>query len=160
MAEAVQTRTVTTVEELKTLIGQELGHGGWFEITQADVDTFAGITGDDQWIHVDPERAKSSSFGGTIAHGLLTLSLKTMLQRNWTGIRLNLPTKMRVNYGINRVRFPAPVKVGKRIRMHTTLVSVEEPAPNVCQTVNLNRVEIEGEEKPAMVAEVITRIYL
>ena len=156
----IDSRTVETVDELKTLVGQELGVGEWFEITQERVDAFAEVTGDHQWIHVDAERAASTPFGGTIAHGFLTLSLLPLLRRDWQGVRVDLHPKMSINYGLNRVRFISPVRVGKRIRLRTRLLNVEDVAPNVYQVIYQQTVEIEGEERPAMVAESIGRAYL
>jgi acyl dehydratase len=156
----VPTRTVESVEELKELVGQELGVGPWVEITQERVDAFADVTGDHQYIHVDPERATKTPFGGTIAHGFLTLSLLPLLQRDREGIRVDLHPKMGVNYGLNKVRFISPVRVGKRIRARTKLLGVEEVAPSVYQMTYQHTVEIEGEERPAMVAETIGRAYL
>ena len=155
----VEERVVTTVDELNALIGQELGVGDWVEITQERVNEFADATGDHQYIHVDPERAAQTFFGGTIAHGYLTLSLLPMLGSSRKGVRINLGGKMSVNYGVNRVRFPAPVRVGKRIRVRTKLLSVEEIGDRAIQTVNQQTVEIEGEEKPACVAETVGRTY-
>ncbi len=152
-------RVVTTVADLKELIGQELGVGDWVEITQERVNEFADATGDHQYIHVDPERAKQTFFGGTIAHGYLTLSLLPLLGASRKGIKINLGGKMAVNYGVNRVRFPAPVRVGKRIRVRTKLLSVEEIGDRAVQTTNLQTIEIEGEEKPACVAETVGRTY-
>jgi acyl dehydratase len=154
------TRTVETVEDLKALVGQELGVGPWLEITQERVNAFADVTGDHQFIHVDPERAAKTPFGGTVAHGFLTLSLLPTLGRDRDGVRVDLHPKMVVNYGLNRVRFVSPVRVGKRIRMRTKLLSVDEVSPNVYQTIYQQTVEIEGEERPAMVAESIGRTYL
>ena len=155
----IEERVVTTVEELKGLIGQELGVGDWVEITQDRVNAFADVTGDHQYIHVDPERAKQTFFGGTVAHGYLTLSILPLLGSTRKGIKINLGGRMSVNYGLNRVRFPAPVRVGKRIRVRTKLLSVEEIDDQAVQTVNLNTIEIEGEEKPACVAETVGRTY-
>jgi len=152
-------RVVTSVAELKELIGQELSVGDWVEITQERVNAFADVTGDHQYIHVDPERASKTFFGGTIAHGYLTLSLLPMLGANRHGIKINLNGKMAVNYGLNKVRFPAPVRVGKRIRVHTKLIAVEEIGDRAVQTTNLQTIEIEGEEKPACVAETLGRVY-
>ncbi len=155
----VEERVVTTVAELKELVGQELGVGDWFEITQERVNQFADATGDHQYIHVDPERAAQTFFGGTVAHGYLTLSLLPMLGASRKGVKISLGGKMGVNYGVNRVRFPAPVRVGKRIRVRTKLISVEEIGDRAIQTVNQQTVEIEGEEKPACVAETVGRTY-
>ncbi len=155
----VDERVVTTVDELKELVGQELGVSDWFEISQERVNQFADATGDHQYIHVDPERAAQTFFGGTVAHGYLTLSLLPMLGSTRKGIKVDLGGKMGVNYGVNRVRFPAPVRVGKRIRVRTKLLSVEEIGDRAIQTVNQQTVEIEGEEKPACVAETVGRTY-
>lgn len=152
-------RVVKTVAELKGLVGQELGVGDWFEITQERVNQFADATGDHQYIHVDPERAKQTFFGGTIAHGYLTLSLLPYLGSTRKGIKINLGGKMGVNYGVNRARFPAPVRVGKRVRVRTRLLSVEEIGDQAVQMVNLQTIEIEGEDKPACVAETVGRTY-
>jgi acyl dehydratase len=156
----LETHTVTSIDDLKGYVGREIGVGQWFEVTQERVDAFADLSGDHQFIHVDRERAASTPFGGTIAHGLLTLSSLPLLSRDRTGLQLDLKPKMGLNYGLNRVRFPAPLRVGKRIRLRTTLVSVEEVSPNVYQTVYRQTVEIEGEAKPAMVAETVGRTYL
>src|SRR4030095_2982474 len=115
---------------------------------------------DRQGLHVDPERAKSGPFGGTIAHGFWTLSAAPFIMRGGQGIQVGLPSRMAINYGLNRVRFISPVHVGKRIRAHAKLVSVDEVQPNVIQQISEITVEIEGETKPAMVAESITRMYL
>lgn len=160
MLESVAKRTITTIEELKQMVGQELGVGSWFEITQERVNQFADATGDHQWIHIDPERAKHGPFGGTIAHGYLTLSLSIVLQHGRDGVDVDIAGKMTVNYGLNRVRFPAPIRVGKRIRARTTLLSVEEVQPRIYQAVNQVTIEIEDEAKPGMVAESVTRTYL
>jgi acyl dehydratase len=154
-----ETRTVTTVEELKELIGQEIGVGDWVEITQERVDQFADATGDHQYIHVDPERAAQTFFGGTIAHGYLTLSLLPELGKTRTGIKIDLGGRMSVNYGLNRVRFPAPVRVGKRIRVRSKLLDVQEIEDKAVQTTYQQTIEIEGEEKPACVAETLGRVY-
>jgi len=151
---------VTTVDELKKYIGQETRLGPWTTITQEDVNLFADATGDHQWIHVDPERAKNGPYGGTIAHGFYTLSSFMRLLRDAEGIKVSLPSKMGLNYGLNRVRFPSPVPVGKRVRAHAKLLSVEEVQPNVIQQIQEITVEVEGQPKPAMVAESVTRTYL
>ena len=154
------TRTIETIDELKELIGQELGGGASFEITQERVDAFADVTGDHQWIHVDPARAAATPFGGTIAHGFLTLSMMSLLRQGWEGYKIDLHPKMGINYGLNRVRFISPVRVGKRVRLRTKLLSVDDVAPDAYQMTYQQTVEIEGEERPAMVAETITRLYL
>lgn len=148
------------VQGLKRLEGQEVHVGPWFEVTQDRIRRFAEATLDSQWIHVDPERAaRESPFGTTIAHGYLTLSLTTYL----TGV-LDPSTnpfpdaKVVINYGLNKVRFPAPVKVGSRIRARTTLVSVTEVKGGV-EVVRQVTVEVEGSDKPGCVAETVTRYY-
>src|SRR5207248_9229502 len=119
-------QVVRSVDELKALIGQETGVGQWVTIDQDRVNQFAEVTGDHQFIHVDPERAAKTPFGGTIAHGYLTLSLQPLLGRDREGVKIDLGGRMAVNMGTNRVRFPGPVHVGKRVRLHTKLLSVEE----------------------------------
>ncbi|HTP87970.1 MAG TPA: MaoC family dehydratase [Bryobacteraceae bacterium] len=146
------TRTLT-LDELHPLIGQEVAVSPWFQITQHAIDTFAEVSGDHQWIHVDVERARRESrYGGAIAHGFLTLSLLSHLSREAVNVQTGLP--MRVNYGLNRVRFPSPVPAGSRVRAHFTPQSVSES-----EIVWLVTMELEGAEKPALVAEWITRYY-
>jgi acyl dehydratase len=152
---------VTTVEQLKQYVGQELRVGDWHLVTQEEINQFAEATGDHQWIHVDVERAKNGPFKGTIAHGYWTLSAAGFLSRGGTSkITIRLPSRMGINYGLNRVRFINPVPVGKRIRSRSKLVSVDEVQPGVVQQITEVTVEIEGVDKPAMVAESITRTYL
>ena len=153
---------VTSVEEYKKYIGQETNVGAWVLVTQEMVDKFADATGDHQYIHVDPARAKQTMFGGTIAHGFFTLSmLAGFLGQGTTGVRAKLPgAKMGVNYGLNKVRFIAPVPVGKRIRVHRKLVSIEEdPNKRWVQMTSEATVEVEGSDRPAMVAETLGRTY-
>jgi len=151
---------ITSVEQLKQWVGKETRVGDWHTVTQEEINAFAEATGDHQWIHVDPERAKNGPFKGTIAHGFWTLSAAPFIMRGGEGIKVQLPSRMGINYGLNRVRFISPVHVGKRIRGRAKLVSVEEVQPNVIQQVSEITVEIEGESKPAMVAESLTRSYL
>jgi acyl dehydratase len=154
---------ITSVEELKQWVGKETRVGDWHTVTQEEINAFADATGDHQWIHVDPERAKSGPFGGTIAHGFWTLSAAPFIMRGGSGgqgITVRLPSRLGINYGLNRVRFITPVHVGKRIRARSKLLGVEEVQPNVIQQVTEITVEIEGEAKPAMVAESLTRSYL
>jgi len=158
MADTVAPRTVTTVAELKELVGQEIGVSDWLEITQERVNLFAEATGDFQYIHVDPERAAQTFFGGTVAHGFLTLSL-AMPYKEGASINIDLGGVMEVNYGLNKVRFPAPVRVGKHIRKHTKLVAVEEIGDRAVQMTFQETTEIEGEDKPACVAEGLGRTY-
>jgi len=147
--------TVSGIEGIRALAGQEWGPGDWLEITQERVNQFADATEDHQWIHVDVERAKTGPFKATIAHGFLTLSLVFALTRSDQQIE---DVRMAINYGLNRVRFPAPVRVGDRIRARTKNLSVEDVEGGV-QVVNQITVEIEGQEKPACVAEVVGRYY-
>ena len=160
MSATEETRVVTSVAELKELIGQEIGLSDWLEITQERVNQFADATGDHQYIHVDPERAKQTFFGGTVAHGYLTLSLIPYLgSTRQSGVKMQLGGRMGVNYGLNRVRFISPVHVGKRIRMRTKLLAVEEIGDRAVQTTSEQTIEVEGQEKPACVAETIGRTY-
>lgn len=147
--------TVDTVEDLAGLVGQELGTSDWLEVTQDRVDLFADATDDHQWIHVDPARAAAGPFGGPIAHGHLTLSLLVPL---WAQVLTVRNRSMAVNYGLNRVRFPAPVPVGSRIRLRATLASCE-PVPGGVQIVVDAVVEREGGDKPVCVAQPVYRIY-
>jgi acyl dehydratase len=150
------TRTTTTIAELPSLKGTELGTSDWFEVTQERVDTFADATGDHQWIHVDVERATAESpFGGPIAHGYLTLSLLVPLVSQTYTIT---DAKMGVNYGLNKVRFPAPVPVGSKVRARVTLKDVEEVAGGLQNTFSVI-IEREGGDKPVCIAEWVTRAY-
>jgi acyl dehydratase len=150
-------RTIQGVEELRSLVGQELGTSDWFEVPQEMIDAFAEVTGDHQWIHVDRQRAKRESpFATTIAHGFLTLSLVTRMH-NQT-VRVEGEKKMGINYGLNRVRFVNPVRAGSRIRSHSAVKAVED-FPNGVQVTWLITVELENAEKPALVAEWVTRMY-
>ncbi len=144
------TATVTRAE-LAGLVGKELGVSDWFPIDQARVNAFADVTLDHQFIHVDPARARGTPFGGTIAHGFLTLSLLVHLCLPFIPVPAN--RELIVNYGFDKIRFVAPVRVGKRIRARGTLGAVEERKPNQIQLRVDVTVEIEGEEKPALVAE-------
>ena len=148
-------RTVTGIAELLDLGTADLGHSSWLEITQDRVNTFADATEDHQWIHVDPERAATGPFGGTIAHGYLTLSLLIPL---WSELLTVEGIAMAVNYGLNKVRFPAPVPVGSRIRAHGAIASVAEVKGGAEVVVDLT-VEIEGRDKPACVAQAVYRFF-
>ncbi len=150
-------RIIETVEEIRSLIGQEVAVGDWFTVDQTRIDAFADATGDHQWIHQDVERAKTESpFGCTIAHGFLTLSLLSTLSHDCFEIRGDF--KMRINYGLNRVRFPAPVLAGARIRPRFTLQSLEEFEEGY-QVVWVVNVEVEGGRKPVLYAEWVVRLY-
>lgn len=151
--------TITTVAALRELEGQELGVSDWLTIDQDRVNRFAEATGDFQYIHVDPERARETFFGGTVAHGYLTLSLIPFLGQARLGVNVDLGGRMGVNYGLNKVRFPAPVRVGRRVRLRTLLLAVEEVSGGAVQITNRQTIEIEGEERPACVAETVSRIY-
>jgi acyl dehydratase len=143
------------IAELKDNVGAELGTSGWHEISQERVQQFAEATNDHQWIHVDPDLAKQGPFGTTIAHGYLTLSLIPFLMSEVWRIE---DAAMGVNYGLNKVRFPAPVPTGSRVRLHAKLLEVEEVARGV-QIVVQSTIEVEGGEKPVCVAETVSRVY-
>ncbi|MFJ7077149.1 MaoC family dehydratase [Streptomyces sp. NPDC098781] len=147
--------TVNGLDELKNLAGSDLGTSEWIEITQDRIDTFADATGDHQWIHVDPRRAAEGPFGAPIAHGYLTLSLFIPLFTELLDVQ-GVATK--VNYGLNKVRFPAPVKVGSRIRLTGKLAEVEE-VPGGVQIAVEGTIEIEGGAKPAAVLTSLSRFY-
>ncbi|MGX7730129.1 MULTISPECIES: MaoC family dehydratase [unclassified Rhodococcus (in: high G+C Gram-positive bacteria)] len=144
-------RTFNGIDEIEAAVGEDLGHSDWLEITQERVNQFADATGDHQWIHVDPERAKSGPFGRTIAHGYLTLSLLPVLGSQIFAIE---GLKMKINYGANKVRFPSPVPVGSTVRATAKFASLERTAKGANLTVTYT-VEAEGAEKPALVAETI-----
>jgi acyl dehydratase len=141
--------------ELKDAVGKHLGYSEWLEITQERINTFADATGDHQWIHVDPERAKSGPFGATIAHGYLTLSLVSMFLPQMIRVE-NI--SMGVNYGCDKVRFPAPVPVGSKIRAGAELVSADEVKGGVQAVVRVS-IEVEGKDRPACVVDTISRFY-
>jgi acyl dehydratase len=150
--------TVNGIDELKELIGKTVGPSDWREVDQELIDQFAEVSGDDQWIHVDVERAKSESpFGGTVAHGNLTLSLidgfrKDVLQSG--GFKLG------VNYGWNKIRFPAPVPSGAKVRARAEVLTVDEVGDGWWQITQKWTVEVEGSEKPACVAESVGRVLV
>ncbi|WP_020415680.1 MaoC family dehydratase [Amycolatopsis sp. ATCC 39116] len=145
-------RVFSSLQEFERAVGTRLGHGEWLEVTQDRVDCFADATGDHQWIHVDPERAATGPFGTTIAHGFLTLSLVPLLTE---GIVRVEGFSAAVNYGCNKVRFPAHVPVGSRIRAGVELVSVERAAAGALSTTRVT-VELDGSEKPVCVADTLT----
>ncbi|WP_405867347.1 MULTISPECIES: MaoC family dehydratase [unclassified Streptomyces] len=147
--------TVNGIDELKKLAGSDLGTSEWIEVTQERINTFADATGDHQWIHVDPEKAAAGPFGAPIAHGYLTLSLFIPLFTELLDVQ-GVTTK--VNYGLNKVRFPSPVKVGSRIRLVGKLAEVEEVPGGVQITVD-GTIEIEGAAKPAAVLQSLSRFY-
>ena len=145
-----------TLAELQPLVGQELGTSDWITIEQSRIDLFAQATGDHQWIHIDPVRAAAGPFGTTVAHGFLTLSLIPLLFDS--GFHVG-DVRMGINYGLNRVRFAAPVRVGNRVRGRFKLLSYE-PLQGGAQLVVEALVEIEGGSKPACVAETVSRRYI
>ncbi len=150
------TTNVEGIEGLKSVVGDHLGYSSWVEITQEMVNTFAEATGDHQWIHVDVERAtKESPFGGPVAHGYLTLSLAPRLLPE---VLTASGFVMGVNYGCEKVRFPAPVPVGSKLRMGATVADVQEIAGGAQATINLS-FEVENSEKPSCVAAVVYRYY-
>jgi acyl dehydratase len=150
-------RTIRDTEELKALAGQEIGVSDWLVVTQPMIAEFAELTRDPQWIHVDMERAaRESPFGVTIAHGFLTLSLVSHLFRQTVAIETG--QRMNINYGFNRLRFVSPVRAGARIRLRISPVKVKDVEGGIECTWNLF-VECEDSEKPAIVAEWLTRMY-
>ena len=148
-----------TPQELAAKTGQVIGTSDWFEVGQERINKFAEATGDFQFIHIDEERAKATPFGGTIAHGFLTLSLIPVLAAQTEGARVS-NVKMGVNYGGNKVRFIAPVRSGKRVRMHTKLLELVEKRPGQWQQTHEYTIEIEGEDKPALIAEWIMQFFV
>ena len=150
------TLIATGLDEIRALAGADLGASGWFEVTQDRVDLFADATEDHQWIHTDPERAAEGPFGGTIAHGYLTLSLLIPLFNELLDVR---GMRMSVNYGLEKVRFPSPVRVGGKIRLLGTVDSVEDVAGDGVQMALSFTIEIEGGTKPACVAKALYRHY-
>lgn len=154
--ESGQQTVFSGAEEILSAVGRQLGASDWVEVTQARVDLFADATDDHQWIHVDPERAKDGPFGAPIAHGYLTLSLASRFLPEIVEVR-NL--RMGINYGCNKVRFPSPVKVGSRIRGVGELLEAERTKDGGVQAVIRITVEIDGGERPACVADTISRYY-
>ncbi|KNE80423.1 MULTISPECIES: MaoC family dehydratase [Streptomyces] len=149
-------RVFASLDELKSAVGEELGHSDWLEIDQKRIDLFAEATGDHQWIHVDPEKAAAGPFGTTIAHGYLTLSLLPVLVPQLMRVE---GVRMGINYGTNKVRFPSPVPVGSRLRATGRIAGVSEVAGGVQLTAAVT-VEREGGDKPVCVAESVSRFYL
>ena len=150
------TMTANGLDGLKALAGTDLGHTRWLEITQERVNAFADATDDHQWIHVDRERAAAGPFGRTIAHGFLTLSLIIPMFGELLEVK---GVSMGINYGLNRVRFPAPVPVGSKIRMAGQLGAAEDAGVNAVQAVVDFTIEVEGSDKPACVAQGVYRYY-
>jgi acyl dehydratase len=144
-----------SADELRAKIGEVIGASDWLPIDQGRIDEFAHATGDFQWIHVDPERAKDGPFGATIAHGWLTASLLPVLLQQIYRVEAT----MAINYGVNRIRFTAPVKVGSRVRAVATLAAVDEKGAALQLTIS-TVIEIDGVDKPALVAETLGRYFL
>lgn len=149
-------RVFNGVDELRTAVGTEIGVSDWITVDQHQIDLFAEATGDHQWIHIDPERAKAGPFGTTIAHGFLSLSLLSALVGQIYRVDGG---KMGVNYGLNKVRFTSPVPVGSKVRGRIELIDVSDATGGV-QLTNKVTVEIEGADRPALVAEWLTRQYV
>ena len=147
--------TINGIEDLKERVGQELGVSEWHEVSQAEIDAFAEATDDHQFIHVDPERAKQTPFGSTIAHGLYTLSLGPKFSYEMFSVD---NVAFGINYGYEKIRFPAPVPVDSKVRMRAELLSVDDIPGGVQFTVK-QTYEIDGAEKPACVAEALARVY-
>ncbi|GAA3756388.1 MaoC family dehydratase [Microbacterium kribbense] len=147
--------TTVAYADLPGLVGRDLGYTQWREVTQDQVNTFADATDDHQWIHVDPERAKTGPFGGAVAHGFLTLSLTIPM---WTELLDVEGVTTKVNYGLDKVRFVSPVKVGSRIRMNAVIADITEVAGGYQIAVD-QTIEIEGGTKPAVVARGLSRFY-
>lgn len=145
-----------SIADIEAAIGKELGPSEWFPIEQDRVDGFADVTEDHQWIHVDTEKAASGPFGATIAHGFLSLSLVPYFVSQLRRIE---GAKMGVNYGLDRVRFPSPVRAGSRIRGRTVVTTVERIDENSIQMVMRTTIEVEGSEKPGCVADLVSRYY-
>jgi acyl dehydratase len=147
------------LEGLQQRVGEEVGVSSWRTVAQPDINTFAALTGDEQWIHVDPERAKDGPFGATVQHGFLTLGLATGLL--WEVCTVE-GYGVILNYGLNRVRFPAPLRVDSRIRMHVEVAAVKEldgPAGKGAEAVYRLTYEVEGQDKPCCVADLVFRYY-
>jgi acyl dehydratase len=149
------TTTIEGIDGLKEKVGAHLGYSEWHQVTQEQVNQFADATGDHQWIHVDVDRAKAGPFGGPIAHGYLTLSLAPMLLDEVIKVK---GISMGVNYGLNKLRFPSPVPVGSNVRVGATLASVEDVAGGAQGTIDMV-FEVEGQSKPACVAQAVFRYY-
>jgi acyl dehydratase len=148
-------KTITGPDEVKAHVGQEIGVSEWYEVTQAEIDAFAEVTGDHQWIHTDPARAAQTPFGGTIAHGLYTLSLGPRFSYEVMDMQ---GFAFGVNYGYGKVRFPAPLPVGSKVRMRAVLTNVDD-VPGGIQITVTQTFEREGEEKPVCVAESLARLF-
>ncbi len=157
----METRFLTTVEEVIAAIGTEIGVSDWLKVEQSRVDAFAKVVDDFQWIHCDPARAATESpFGGTIAHGALTLSLVSTLREQLRGARIVLNARMGVLYGYNKVRFVSPVPVGSQIRLRQTLAAARMVDDATFEMLFSETVEIDGQPRPALIVEAINRKYM
>ncbi len=145
-----------SIDDLEAAQGIEIGPSDWFVMEQSRIDGFADATEDHQWIHCDPQRAADGPFGATVAHGFLTLSLVPFFIGS---LRTIEGARMGINYGLNKVRFPSPVRVGSRLRATTTLVEFERIGADAAQLVNRTTIEIDGSDKPGCVAELVSRYY-
>lgn len=152
--------TIRDVAALRAAVGTTLGRSPWLTIEQERIDRFAEATGDAQFIHVDPQRAALTPFRGTIAHGFLTLSLIPMLSTNLDATTIALGARITLNYGLNRVRFITPVRVGARVQLRAELLAIEALGDEAIQATQRCTIEIEGESRPACVAEMILRYVL
>jgi len=148
--------TIAHPKDLLTMVGQDLGSSPWLDVTQERINIFADATDDHQWIHVDVERAKTGPFGGPIAHGYLTLSLLIPL---WSEILVIEDLDLAVNYGLNKVRFPAPVPAGSRVQVSATLADAEEVGGNGIQATIDTVMRVEGADKPVCIAQMVHRYY-
>jgi acyl dehydratase len=149
-------RVFNTIPELDAAVGADLGVSDWVALDQKTIDALADVTGDHQWIYVDVERAASGPFGATIAHGYLTLSLLPRFRADIFDI---VTPRMSLNYGLNKVRFPAAVPSGSRVRGRARLVGVEHGGPDAAEVVVVDQVEVDGSTKPACVAESVVRVF-
>jgi acyl dehydratase len=147
---------INGVDEVKALVGHEIAVGDWHEVTQAEINAFADATGDHQFIHIDPERAKQTPFGGTIAHGFYTLSLLPKLTDEMVTFN---GFSFAVNYGLNKVRFPAPLRVGAKVRLRSTVTAVDD-VPGGIQISRTETFDTDAGEKPVCVAESLARLYV
>lgn len=152
--------TRTALDGIAHMVGEEIGLGAWFTIDQPSVDEFAEVTHDRQFIHVDPARAAAGPFGGTVAHGYFTLALLPYLADLQSDRRLSVPHRISVNYGLDKVRFIAPVRIPSDIRLRTVLRSAEAKGPDVLRLVYGHIVEIRDSARPALAADAITLLYL
>jgi acyl dehydratase len=148
-----------TIDKLLASSGADMGVGAWYDVTQARVNAFAECTGDLQYIHVDPQQAMNAGLSGTIAHGFYTLSLLPLLAKSRDGTQMQVPSRMAINYGLNKVRFVTAVRIPSRIRLHTVLGDVTRVSDSVIQVIYRHTIEIEGEPRPAMYAEAIDRLF-